>query len=49
MNTKLFSQRSVADYNVWQLAGRLVLLAGILMGYSYCFLMIVKSILKAFS
>jgi len=49
MNVKLISQRSVADYNVWQLAGRLVLLAGILMAYSYCFLLTISSIIKTFS
>lgn len=49
MNAKLFPQRSVADYNVWQLAGRLILLAGILMAYSYCFLLTIKSIIKTFS
>ena len=49
MNAKLFSQRSVSDYSMWQIAGRLVLLAGILMAYSYCFLLTIKSIMKAFS
>jgi hypothetical protein len=49
MKVNFISQRSVADYNVWQLAGRLVLLAGILMAYSYCFLLTLSSIIKTFS
>jgi hypothetical protein len=49
MNVKLISQRSVADYSVWQLAGRLILLAGILMAYSYCFLLTINSLIKTFS
>ncbi len=49
MNVKLIQQRSVADYSVWQLAGRLILLAGVLMAYSYCFLLTIKAIVKAFS
>jgi len=49
MNAKLLPQRSVADYNVWQLTGRLLLLAGILMAYSYCFLLTISSIIKTFS
>ena len=49
MNAKLISQRSVADYSVWQLAGRLIILAGVLMAYSYCFLLTIKSIIKTFS
>ncbi len=49
MNTRLLHQRSVADYNVWQLTGRLVLLAGIFMAYSYCFLISIRAIVKAFS
>ncbi|MEP7280300.1 MAG: hypothetical protein ABI813_16755 [Bacteroidota bacterium] len=49
MNAKLLPQRSVADYNAWQLAGRLILLAGILMAYSYCFLLTINSIIKTFT
>ena len=49
MNAKLISNRSVADYNVWQVAGRLILLAGILMAYSYCFLLTINAIIKTFS
>jgi hypothetical protein len=49
MKARLLRNRSVADYNVWQLTGRLILLAGILMAYSYCFLLTIRSILKAFS
>ncbi len=49
MNAKLISPRSVADYTVWQVAGRLILLAGILMAYSYCFLLTINSIIKNFS
>ena len=49
MKVNFISQRSVADYNVWQLAGRLFLLAGILMAYSYCFLLTLSSIIKTFS
>jgi hypothetical protein len=48
MNSKLLSTRSVADYNVWQLSARLVLLAGVLVAYSYCFLLTIKSIANAF-
>ena len=49
MNAKTISQRTVADYSIWQVAGRLVLLAGILMAYSYCFLLTVNTIIKSFS
>ncbi|MEP6750417.1 MAG: hypothetical protein ABJB86_21945 [Bacteroidota bacterium] len=49
MNAKLLPQRSVADYTVWQITGRLILLAGILMAYSYCFLLTINSIIKTFS
>ncbi len=49
MNAKLLPHRSVSDYNVWQLAGRLILLAGILMASTYCFLLTVGSIIKTFS
>lgn len=47
MKAKLLPYRSVTDYNVWQLTGRLVLLAGILMAYSYCFLLAINGIAKA--
>jgi hypothetical protein len=46
---KVLQYRSVSDYSAWQLAGRLVILAGILMAYSYCFLLTIKSIIKVFS
>ena len=49
MNVKLIPQRSVADYSVWQVAGRLILLAGILMAYRYCMLLTINSIIKTFS
>lgn len=49
MKARLLPYRSVSDYNVWQLAARLVLLAGILMAYSYCFLLTVRTILKTLS
>lgn len=49
MNAKVISRKSVADYSMWQVAGRLVLLAGILMAYSYCFLLTINSIIKTFS
>jgi hypothetical protein len=49
MKARLLPGRSVADYNVWQLTGRLILLAGILMAYSYCFLLTISSVLKALS
>jgi hypothetical protein len=49
MNVKLISHRSVADYTAWQVAGRLILLAGILMAYSYCFLLTINSLIKTFS
>jgi hypothetical protein len=48
MNSNLLSTRSVADYNVWQLSARLILLAGVLVAYSYCFLLTIKSIANAF-
>ena len=49
MNAKTISQRTVADYSIWQVAGRLILLASILMAYSYCFLLTVNTIIKSFS
>jgi hypothetical protein len=49
MKARLLQSRSVTDYNAWQLAGRLVILAGILMAYSYCFLLTIKSVIKAFA
>jgi len=49
MSTRLLPYRSVTDYNAWQLAARLVVLAGVLMAYSYCFLLTIKSIIKVFS
>jgi len=49
MNAKVISRKSVADYSIWQVAGRLILLAGILMAYSYCFLLTINSIIKTFS
>jgi len=49
MKTRLLPTRSVADYNAWQLASRLAILAGVLMAYSYCFLLTIKSILKMLS
>ena len=49
MNAKVISRKSVADYSIWQVAGRLILLAGILMAYSYCFLLTINSMIKTFS
>jgi hypothetical protein len=49
MSTRLLPYRSVSDYSAWQLAARLVVLAGVLMAYSYCFLLTIKSIIKVFS
>jgi hypothetical protein len=46
MNVKLFSQRSAADYNSWQIAARLFFLAGILITSSYYFLIAAKSLIK---
>ncbi len=34
------------EVSVWQLTGKLVLLAGVLMAYSYCFLLTVSSVLR---
>lgn len=48
MNAKLISPRSVTDYALWQVAGRLILLAGILMAFSYGFLLSINSIIKNF-
>ncbi len=48
MNAKTISQRTVADYSIWQVAGRLVLLAGILMAYSYCFLLTINAVINHF-
>jgi hypothetical protein len=47
--SKLSPYRSVADFNHWQLTGRLVFLAVFLMAYSYCFLLTVRSVLKLFA
>jgi hypothetical protein len=47
--SKLLPYRSVADYNHWQLTGRLVFLAVFLMAYSYCFLLTLRSVIKLFS
>ncbi|MBS1564480.1 MAG: hypothetical protein JST39_08815 [Bacteroidetes bacterium] len=49
MRARLLPYKSVSDYSTWHLAGRLVVLAGILMAYSYCFLLTVKSLIKVFS
>ena len=49
MQAKTISQRSVADYSIWQVAGRLVLLAAILMAYSYCFLLTINTVVKSLS
>lgn len=49
MNAKINSQRSVADFSVWQLTGRLVLLAAILMASGYCFLITSNAIARLVS
>ncbi|ULQ57515.1 hypothetical protein KJS94_04790 [Flavihumibacter rivuli] len=38
--------KTPAEISVWQLTTRLVILAGILMAYSYCFMLTVESVLK---
>jgi hypothetical protein len=49
MRARLSPYRNVADYNMWQLAGRLTLLAGVLMAYSYFFLITIRSVIKTIS
>jgi hypothetical protein len=38
--------RKTPEVGVWQLTGKLVVLAGVLMAYSYCLLLTIGSILK---
>jgi hypothetical protein len=47
--SKLSPYRNVADYNYWQLTGRLIFLAVFLIAYSYCFLLTLRSVLKLFT
>jgi hypothetical protein len=38
--------RRTPEVSVWRLTGKLVVLAGVLMAYSYCLLLTIGSILK---
>jgi hypothetical protein len=49
MRSKMLPHRSVADYNHWQVAGRLALLAVFLMASSYCFLIVCRGMIKMLS
>jgi hypothetical protein len=46
MNRLRHPLKSTREISVWQLTTKLVLLAGVLMAYSYCFLLTVGSMLK---
>ncbi|HOA39236.1 MAG: hypothetical protein LCH51_00405 [Bacteroidetes bacterium] len=41
-----YSFEPVKEVSVWQLTAKIVVLAGVLMAYSYCFLLTVNSVLK---
>ena len=46
MNTMHHPLRVTHEVSVWQLTAKLVVLAGVLMAYSYCFLLTIGSVLK---
>ncbi|MFT4022983.1 MAG: hypothetical protein QM664_04255 [Flavihumibacter sp.] len=46
MSTVKYSFQPAKEVSVWQLTAKIVVLAGVLMAYSYCFLLTVSSILK---
>ncbi len=45
MSTLKYSLEPTREIPVWQLTAKIVVLAGVLMAYSYCFLLTVNSIL----
>lgn len=46
MSTLKQPLKSTREITVWQLTAKIVVLAGVLMAYSYCFLLTVGSVLK---
>ena len=46
MSTLKHPFKATHEVSVWQLTTKLVVLAGVLMAYSYCFLLTVSSVLK---
>ncbi len=46
MNTLKHPLKSTQEVTVWQLTAKIVVLAGVLMAYSYCFLLTISSVLK---
>lgn len=46
MNALRHPMRSSYEVSVWQLTAKLIVLAGVLMAYSYCFLLTIGSVLK---
>jgi hypothetical protein len=46
MNRLRHPLKNTREISVWQLTTKLVLLAGVLMAYSYCFLLTIASMLK---
>jgi len=46
MSTMQHPMRVTHEVSVWQLTAKLVVLAGVLMAYSYCLLLTIGSVLK---
>ncbi|GAO43934.1 hypothetical protein [Flavihumibacter petaseus] len=46
MNTLKHPLKTTREVSVWQLTAKIVVLAGVLMAYSYCFLLTISSMLK---
>ncbi|MBZ5856261.1 hypothetical protein [Flavihumibacter profundi] len=46
MSTLEHPIKSTQEVSVWQLTAKLVVLAGVLMAYSYCLLLTIGSVLK---
>ncbi|MCG7858532.1 MULTISPECIES: hypothetical protein [unclassified Flavihumibacter] len=46
MTTLKHPLKTTKEVSVWQMTAKLVVLAGILMAYSYCFLLTVGSVLR---
>lgn len=46
MTTTKTTINNAREIPVWQLTAKIIVLAGVLMAYSYCFLLTVNSVLK---
>ena len=46
MNTIQHPLKTTNDVGVWQLTAKIVVLAGVLMAYSYCLLLTISSVIR---